>query len=269
MGTILIWIVGVAAVALVVAAVAYLALEAWGANWGATRDEIDAQMSGDELLRAGPEGAVRCVFTRAISIAAAPDDVWPWVAQLGRGAGFYSYDRLDNGGKPSADHLVSWIPEMRLGDASAIGYLRSFVPGRETLWYLDGEPWLGAVFRMICCFHLTAEGEGSRLVLRVSGDAVGGIARPVLWAFTIIDSLMARRQLLGFKERAERGPLEGPDGAGGETGAREQYQLYEVIYADGTTCGIHGKEKAPRWRETAQRDLGERMGATDGSPEGQ
>jgi len=76
---------------------------------------------------------------------------------------------------------------------------------------------------------------------------------------------MARRQLLGFKARAERGPLEGPDGADGETGARDQYQLYEVIYADGETCGIHGKEKAPRWRETAQRDLGDRMGAAGGT----
>ena len=178
MGTLLIWTVIVAAAALVVAAVAFLILEAWGANWGATREEIDGQMSGDELLREGPEGAVSCVFTRAISIAAPPEMVWPWVAQLGRGAGFYSYDRLDNGGKPSADHLVSWIPDMRLGDASAIGYLLSFAPGREMLWFLDGEPWFGAVFRMICCFRLSQEGEGTRLVLRVSGDAKGGIARP-------------------------------------------------------------------------------------------
>jgi hypothetical protein len=32
--------------------------------------------------------------------------VWPWLVQMGGGrAGWYSWDRLDNNGKPSADRM--------------------------------------------------------------------------------------------------------------------------------------------------------------------
>lgn len=35
--------------------------------------------------------------TRAVTIHATTDQVWPWIAQLGQGrGGLYSYDRLEN-----------------------------------------------------------------------------------------------------------------------------------------------------------------------------
>ena len=39
----------------------------------------------------------------AVTIDAPPDQVWPWLVQMGgdRG-GWYFWDRLDNGGRPSA-----------------------------------------------------------------------------------------------------------------------------------------------------------------------
>ena len=52
-------------------------------------------MSGDDYLEDGPPS--RVAMTRAISIDAAAEQVWPWIAQLGRGAGWYSIDWLDNG----------------------------------------------------------------------------------------------------------------------------------------------------------------------------
>jgi hypothetical protein len=49
-------------------------------------------MPGDELV---PEAQMRS--TRAITIDAPPDQVWPWLAQIGQGrGGFYSYDELEN-----------------------------------------------------------------------------------------------------------------------------------------------------------------------------
>jgi hypothetical protein len=49
-------------------------------------------MPGDELLRPGAP-----TTTRAITIDAPPDVVWPWLAQLGQDrAGFYSYRWLEN-----------------------------------------------------------------------------------------------------------------------------------------------------------------------------
>jgi hypothetical protein len=39
----------------------------------------------------------------AVTIEAPPSRVWPWLVQMGRDrGGWYSWDRLDNGGRPSA-----------------------------------------------------------------------------------------------------------------------------------------------------------------------
>ena len=61
-------------------------------HWGATTEESREPLPGDELIP-----APGLVATRAITIEAVPEVVWPWVAQIGadRG-GFYSYDRLEN-----------------------------------------------------------------------------------------------------------------------------------------------------------------------------
>ena len=42
-------------------------------------------------------GAADLTATRAVTIRAGADVVWPWIAQLGQGrGGFYSYDFLEN-----------------------------------------------------------------------------------------------------------------------------------------------------------------------------
>ena len=46
-------------------------------NWGATGAEVRAGLPGDELL--DDAGAVA---TRAITVAAPPSAVWPWIAQM-------------------------------------------------------------------------------------------------------------------------------------------------------------------------------------------
>jgi hypothetical protein len=66
---------------------------------GATRDEASRPMAGDDLC---PQPQLNA--TRAVTIAAWPGDIWPWLVQWGwHRAGFYSYDLLDNLGRPSAD----------------------------------------------------------------------------------------------------------------------------------------------------------------------
>lgn len=60
--------------------------------WGATPDEVAKPVPGDVFL---PEATSAC--TRAITIGAPPERVWPWVAQIGQGkGGFYSYAWLEN-----------------------------------------------------------------------------------------------------------------------------------------------------------------------------
>src|SRR6185503_13937214 len=80
-----------AAVAVVFAL--FLTLErGWFLNWGATAAERVRAFPGDALLPAAPERT-----TRAVTIDAPVDRVWPWVAQIGQDrAGFYSYEILED-----------------------------------------------------------------------------------------------------------------------------------------------------------------------------
>lgn len=61
-------------------------------TWGATVDEVTRTLPGDELTT-----QPTVLWTNAITIAAPPEKVWPWIAQLGdtRG-GFYSYTFIEN-----------------------------------------------------------------------------------------------------------------------------------------------------------------------------
>ena len=157
----------------------------WGTQWGSTKEEQAEEMPGDKYFEGGPK--VRIKMTRAISINAPINVVWLWLAQLGRGAGFYSIDKLDNGGKDSANHIVSWIPEPQLGDASAIGYLRHLQPKERLVWWISGDKFLSSTVRMIIDINLKSEGENSRVVMRISGDVGGATARLSMSLFKIID----------------------------------------------------------------------------------
>lgn len=239
----------IAAVLLAALAIAVIAFLRWGASWGATAEERSMRMPGDAYFTGVARAHV--AMTRAVSLDASPETVWPWLAQLGRGAGWYSYDRLDNGGKMSARHIVSWVPPPREGDATAIGYLRLVNPGSELTWWVPGTRFLGSTARLTVDIRLSSANGGSRLVIRMAADATGGLSRTALWVFQFIDSIMARRQLLGIKQRVERHGARAADPEHPETGARDQYQLYEVIYASGARAGTRGKELAERWRRAA------------------
>jgi hypothetical protein len=53
----------------------------------------------------------------AVTIDVPPGQVWPWLIQMGgdRG-GWYSWDRLDNGGRPSATQVHPEWQDLALGD---------------------------------------------------------------------------------------------------------------------------------------------------------
>jgi hypothetical protein len=56
-------------------------------------------------------------LTHAITIDGPPAAVWPWLVQMGAGsrAGWYSYDVLDNGRRPSANRLVPDLQHITVG----------------------------------------------------------------------------------------------------------------------------------------------------------
>ena len=154
----------------------------------------------------------------------------------------------------SARHIVSWIPEPRLGDATAIGYLRRLVPGRQLSWWAPGIRYPYVEVSLAIDMLLRPSGEGSRLVVRISGDGVGPMAHPVIWSFRIIDSIMAIRQLVVIKKYVETFGARSEEMGQPETDDRARYQLYQTIYASGGWAGVYGREQVERWRRISIED---------------
>lgn len=91
----LLMIAGIAAI--VVASVIYAEHQV-----RATVDECRESLAGDDLIP-NPIGTV----DHAITIHRAPNEVWPWLVQMGSWrAGWYAYDFIDNGGHPSAERIL-------------------------------------------------------------------------------------------------------------------------------------------------------------------
>lgn len=196
----------------------------------ATREERLRRMPGDLLV---PDPVVS--LTHAIDVAAPPERVWPWLAQMGAGrAGWYSWDRVDNGGRRSADVLV---PELR---RLAAGDLLPATPGaRDAFFVVRAEPPRDLVLRWPAKagsagsrgsweFRLEDEPGGSRLVVRArlsrlalapantEAEHASPVARleaallrlpPRLVRVAAVfgHRIMQARQLRGIKRRVERG----------------------------------------------------------------
>lgn len=105
------------------AAVLYdLTVRPYMSNWGSTPQERRARLPGDEVI----EG-VMTHRTRAVTIEAPPEAVWPWLVQLGEDrAGWYSYDWIENwlfpgtvhraNGRYSATEIHPEFQDLQVGD---------------------------------------------------------------------------------------------------------------------------------------------------------
>ena len=92
-----------------------LALRPWHLRWGATDAEITRRWPGDDLV---VDPSTRAV--RAVTVAAPPARVWPWIMQVGRErGGFYSYtwlEKLIGADIRNVYQLIPGLPDRQAGD---------------------------------------------------------------------------------------------------------------------------------------------------------
>lgn len=174
----------------------------------ATPEEAKAALAGDEFVQ-HPIGVV----THAITIRGTPQDVWPWLAQMGSGrGGWYAYDFIDNGGNPSTKRLIAEFQNIKIGDVfpalpgqQQVFSVMRLEPGRDLV--LGWRQPSGSV-QTSWAFILTETKPGeTRLVVR------GRIARGYRplglpeWIAVLMAKpahfVMERRQLLNLTERVK------------------------------------------------------------------
>lgn len=194
-------------------------LRPWMQDWGATASERAETLPGDDIVQ-----DVMSHHTRALTIDAPPEVVWPWLIQIGdRRAGFYSYDWVERFVFPGTVHYVERThsatrihPELqhvRVGDrinTGSIGKLslgspvtvleanRAFVMGTWAFILRplpDGRTRLLVRERDAGWFRLAAPRRSG--VLRAVAGLVDYVAAEPL------HFVMVRRMMLGLKQRAE------------------------------------------------------------------
>jgi hypothetical protein len=181
------------------------------ARWGATDAEVYGELPGDEFVLHADRTA-----TRAVTVYAPPDAVWPWIAQLGQGrGGFYSYDGVENllgMDIHSADRVVPEWQSVRVGTQVRLAAevpLMVAVADPDRALVLRGSVAMGAVpvpydFTWAFVLHGAPDGDSTRLVVRESYGYLRWWAPALVEPMTLASFVMSRRMLQGIRERAER-----------------------------------------------------------------
>jgi hypothetical protein len=178
--------------------------------------------------------------TSAITIDAPPEQVWPWIAQMGAGrAGWYSWDAIDNGGKPSATSirpnlqtvvagdvmpavpgaadaflvaaveplrdLVLTVPDRRGGNAVAWEHVLDRLPGGRTRLLVRGH----ASSHWVDLARAAPPDGHRRIFVERAYAALAMLPRPLLIAFaTLGHRIMEARHLRGIQRRSTAAPAE-------------------------------------------------------------
>lgn len=202
--------VGVLTVLGILAIIVMFALLPWMDRWGASTNEVAVSLPGDELVP-----SPRISYTRAITIHAIPEEIYPWIVQIGaeRG-GWYSYEWFETNilrcEISNADRIHAKWQNLKVGDPVKMCPGTSGPPPYEVallesdramiLGHQENGEWIE-----VWQFVLLPQADGStRLIVRSRNAAQG-------WFWDVIrpgEFIMARGMLLGIRERAE-GMLQG------------------------------------------------------------
>ena len=195
-------------------------LRSWYNRWGATDAEISQPLPGDELVPSPILG-----YSRAITIQASPERIWPWLAQMGQGrGGLYSYDGLENlvgCDIHSVEDIIPELQDLQPGDLIRLGpqgypcfAVASVVPG-QALVLISADPKTGQPVEhtdqgdkgysiATWQFALQPRDESTTRLLVRQRLAYSPNLKWV-WRLTEpVAFIMERKMLLGIRRRAER-----------------------------------------------------------------
>jgi hypothetical protein len=174
------------------------------------------------------------IVMHAVTIAAPPEHVWPWLVQMGSGrAGWYSYDWVDNDGRRSATEIIPALQHIVPGDVlpALPGAKESFIvaavqPGRDLIlsvpaasggllvsWEFFLEPLAQRQTRLLVRGRVSSQWpSGAAEKPAVSSRPIEHIyallARLPRWLMEPValfgHGIMQARQLREIKRRAER-----------------------------------------------------------------
>ena len=181
-------------------------IRSWYGSWGTTEEEVKKSLPGDEQV-AHPN----LESTRAITIQASVDAVWPWLVQMGQGrGGLYSYERLENlvgCEMENADQILAEHQQLEVGDkirfvpegrgpyfnVTTIKPHRAIILGGDeppTTWAFTLEPIDKNTTRLIVRWRQAYEPTAGNFIMwRIFTDP--------------INFVMERKMLQGIKLRAE------------------------------------------------------------------
>lgn len=170
-------------------------------HWGATPREAGMPLPFDGEISNPTWNA-----TRAVTMHATPEEIWPWLVQIGWGrAGWYGYDWVDNGGKPSTWDILAEYQDVEVGKEFPMSpwtAMRCFAfdENRWMLWRVNER---AGTF----LWYLQPIDETStRLVTRMRDEYrwTNPLVLPQQLAVDLLDVFFMRKCMLGVKARAER-----------------------------------------------------------------
>ncbi len=192
---------GIATLGVAVLGVYLRIIRPWQLRWGATDDEVACAMAGDDVVKQPSFNA-----TCAVTIRARPEQIWPWLVQMGIArAGWYSYDWLDNLGRPSAQSILPELQHVAVGDVVPFSpdgkqgmYVKDFDANRYLLWWdkKGDSTWYWGLYPQ--------DDRQTRLITRVRLH-YRWLSPAILFSLLVefTDIVMMRKSLLGIKQRAE------------------------------------------------------------------
>ncbi len=202
--------IGLAAMVAAVTGVYLWLIRPWYERWGATGEEVQRPMPGDDEVK-----RPMIKSTHAVTINARPEEIWPWLVQIGTGrAGWYSYDWIENRmglNVSSADRILPEFQHLQVGDsiplAPGIGIPVKAIELNRSLLLVGHDPNIGEASWVFGLYPL--DETHTRLVSRFYDRlplTPGGIL-----SLLVVDPgsfVMSRKMLLGIKQRAERASRE-------------------------------------------------------------